>query len=45
MALASRAVYQCHLTNDDMLDRYERLILNVLLHADQPQSEQLRRAA
>jgi glycosyltransferase involved in cell wall biosynthesis len=45
MGAASRAVYECHLTNDDMLDRYERLILNVWLHVPQPQSEQLRRAA
>jgi glycosyltransferase involved in cell wall biosynthesis/GT2 family glycosyltransferase len=34
MGAASRAVYECHLTNNDMLDRYERLILNVMLHAE-----------
>ena len=34
MGAASRAVYDCHLTNEDMLDRYERLILNVWLHSD-----------
>jgi glycosyltransferase involved in cell wall biosynthesis/GT2 family glycosyltransferase len=34
MGEASRAVYQCHFTNEDMLERYERLILNVALHAD-----------
>jgi hypothetical protein len=45
MGAASRAVYECHLTNDDMLDRYERLILNVWLHAAESQTEQLRRAA
>jgi glycosyltransferase involved in cell wall biosynthesis len=33
MGEASRAVYECHLTNDHMLERYERLILNVALHA------------
>jgi hypothetical protein len=45
LGIASRAVYECHLTNDDMLDRYERLILNVWLHAAESQTEQLRRAA
>ena len=45
MGVASRAVYECHLTNDDMLDRYERLILNVWLHSTEAESEQLRRAA
>ncbi len=34
MGACSRAVYECHLTNDDMLERYERLILNVWLHAE-----------
>ena len=29
MAECSRAVYDCHLTCEDMLERYERLILNV----------------
>jgi glycosyltransferase involved in cell wall biosynthesis len=33
MGAASRAVYECHLTNEDMLERYERVILNVALHA------------
>ncbi len=33
MGQCSRAVYECHLTNEDMLERYERLILNVWLHA------------
>jgi hypothetical protein len=32
------AVYECHLTNEDMLERYERLILNVALHAERPAS-------
>ena len=47
MDYASRAVYECHLTNEDMLDRYERLILNVMLHAERPIEipAELRRAA
>ena len=46
MGAASRAVYECHLTNTDMLERYERLILNVRQHADMAQAAvELRRAA
>lgn len=41
MGDASRAVYECHFTNDDMLERYERLILNVALHAQRPASSEI----
>ena len=33
MGAASRAVYECHLTNEEMLERYERLIVNVCLQS------------
>lgn len=41
MGEASRAVYECHLTNEEMLERYERLILNVALHAARLESSKL----
>lgn len=45
MGAASRAVYECHFTNNDMLERYERLILNVWQHADSAGADSIRRAA
>jgi glycosyltransferase involved in cell wall biosynthesis len=45
MGAASRAVYECHLTNDDMLDRYERLILNVVLQSEPARRDALSQAA
>ena len=45
MAACSRAVYDCHLTCEDMLERYERLILNVWLHAPERATKEVARAA
>jgi glycosyltransferase involved in cell wall biosynthesis len=45
MGSASRAVYECHLSNEEMLDRYERLILNVAMQSSSPVAGQIRRAA
>jgi glycosyltransferase involved in cell wall biosynthesis len=45
MAECSRAVYDCHLTCEEMLERYERLILNVWLHAPEPKTATAARAA
>ena len=45
MAECSRAVYDCHLTCEEMLERYERLILNVWLHAPERKVAAAARAA
>ncbi|HTK78629.1 MAG TPA: glycosyltransferase [Gemmataceae bacterium] len=45
MAECSRAVYDCHLTCEEMLERYERLILNVWLHAPERKIAAAARAA